>query len=507
MDDLRMANIDALTKEIDGFLVGVKECDALPADDSDASWKLHVSEDLIEARLETRPFAGQGTPLDADAVIAAIQEAGIQRGEEERIRAIVAQCNSGGSVIGKDALVAKGIPPVAPVEGRIEFLVSFEKVRLMDLDDEHAVDWKNLWRVPVVHVGDAIARVHLPSEGRPGIDVYGKPLLPRCPIPFNVKYGEGVVLSESEEEGGAEVITAREIGQPVFLNETLDVLPVLRLLGDVDIKSGDIEFIGSVVVCGSITDGFSVKAGRDVVVDGSVFNARVEAGGSCIVRCGIVGKLCEVRAVEDVRAGFVEYGKVVSGANIEILGYTLFAALEASKSVFVQGRNRRGIIGGTTVAGVMIKTLSAGSAKEPKTLLEAGRDVAGSAKIEKMKKQLNEMEEITAKIERSIHSLKGGDSENSPRSLSEDEDGKLMLLTNYHGKMDVYIKDLKEKIGEEKRVLLSEKKFFPIVRIRDVLHPNVTVKIWESLVLIFSKEVHVSFSYNRETGSIRKGAY
>lgn len=506
MDELRMANLERLVTEIDHFLSGTKEAGALPATENrDASWELRVSDDRLFAWLETYPPVGAGIPLDAAEIIEALEEAGLCLLDPGKIRMIVEECNKGAEVRGADALIASGTAPVDPVEGKIEFLVSFEKVKLVDETDERAIDWKNLWSIPIVHTGDIIARVHSPQEGVEGVDIYGRPLAPRRAAPFRVKFGEGVIASE--EDGTTEVLTARDVGQPVFRGGELDVLPVLEVPGDVDILSGDIDFIGSVVVHGSVTEGFSVKAGRDVSVSGSAFNARIEASGSCIVEGGIVGERCEIRAGEDIRAGFVEYGLLISGVNIEILGYTLFATLEARQSVLVQGKNRRGIIGGVTIGGTTIKTLSAGSAMEPRTLLEAGRDAVRNRNMAELTAKMAELEEMSKKIEQAMLSIKRPALGFDLERLSEEEKGKLFLLARYHKKVGQNVAELAGKIEDEKRAILAERKGTPLIKIRDKIHANVTLKIWESQLTVSSAEFCVGYYFDRKNGSIQKGLY
>ena len=216
MDDLRMANLERLMLEINHFLSGAKDSGVLPAEDRDAAWMLRVDKDRLSAWLETYPSVGNGASLDADEIITSIEESGVRFLDREKVRAIVAQCNNGKDVTGDDSLVAARTPPVNPSEGRIDFLVPFDKVRLVDETDERAIDWKNIWSIPVVHGGDIVARVHSPREGTEGVDIYGAPLLPPSPAPFRVKFGEGVIVGE--EDGVTEVLTARDVGQPILRN-------------------------------------------------------------------------------------------------------------------------------------------------------------------------------------------------------------------------------------------------------------------------------------------------
>lgn len=505
MDELRMANLEKLVREVDHFLSAVKDSGVLPVEDRDGSWKLRISEDHMSAWLETYPSVGRGAPLDTWEIIDAIEETGILHLDRDKVRSIVERCNGGGETAGEDALVASGSLPVHPVEGTIDFLVPFEKVRLIDENDERSIDWKRLWSIPTVHAGTAIARIHPPREGAAGLDIYGTSVPPPRPAPFRVRYGEGVIVSE--ENGVTEVLTARDLGQPVFRGGELDVLPVLVVEGDVNMLSGDIDFIGTVIVRGSVTAGFSVKAGRDAAVSGSVFNAFVEAAGNCIVEGGIVGEHCEIRAGEDIRAGFVEYGLLIAGENIEILGYTLFAALEARQSVLVQGKNRRGIIGGVTTAGTMIKALSAGSAMEPKTLLEAGRDAIRSRTIGELESKLNELEKMMKKIEMAMLSLRPATGAFDPQKLSEEIRGKLLLLAECHKKVESKKAELAMRIQDERRSMLAERKGSPVIKIRDRIHANVTVKIWESQVTVSLTESSGSYSFDRKTGTVQKGGF
>lgn len=508
MEDLRSANLEKLVKEIDCFLVAMEKTvrdSPFPLEDKDASWSVRISEDRLKTYLELYPAVGGGASLDPEEVFVSLEGQHILNIHRDRVFEAVEKCNGGKAVEGEEALVAYGVPPVPPEQGFVEFLVPIEKTKRTEETDGDPIDWKNLWTLPSVMEGTVIARVHPPLTGSFGTDVFGQPIPCAPPAQFRIKYGDGVTVTD--EAGIVKVVAARNVGQPVYRDDLLDVLPILFVQEDVDLASGDIDFIGSVVVKGSVTDGFSVRAGRDITVQGSVYNARISAGGSFIVKGGIVGENTEIRTGGDIRAGYVEYGKLISGVNIEVFGYTLFATMEARKSVFVQGRNRRGIIGGTCVAGQLIETLCAGSPMESQTILEVGKDPVRVRTVNELLARMEELEGMQRKVEGAIQSIKGPSEHFDLEVLSEDAKGKLFLLARYHKTMGNTLKALASRIDDEKRSMINDRKGSPRIKIRDRAYPNVSVKIWESTYILQSQEMFVSFFVDKESQKITKGVF
>jgi hypothetical protein len=91
--------------------------------------------------------------------------------------------------------------------------------------------------------------------------------------------------------------------------------------------------------------------------------------------------------------------------------------------------------------------------------------------------------------------------------LTEEEKEKLMLLARYHGTMKESIAGILHKIEDEKRTLAAGRKTVPRIRIRDRAYPNVTVRIWDSFLVLKSQEMYVSFSVDRERNAIAKGVF
>lgn len=507
MSDMRMANIDKLTGEIEKLLSGEVVSEHLPPapEDRDASWEIRVSDDRLSVYLDMYPSTGNGAPPDAAKICGELETMGVQNVDRDRVMALATLCGEGYPASGKDSLVARGIPPQAPVQGEIEFLVLMERAKRTEGDDS-PIDWKNLWITPSVHEGDVIARIHPPKEGTDGIDVFGNPLTAASQTIHRIRYGDGVTVAENGD-GTVEVVSARIVGQPIFRDNMLDVLPLLIINGDVDITTGNIDFSGSVLVTGSVLEGFSVRAERDVTVQGWVYNSRIHAGGSCVVRGGITGEGAFISSGEDIRIGVIEHAAVSSSRKVEVFGYALSATLEAGESVYVQGRNRRGIVSGSCIAGNSIEAISAGSPMESPTVLEVGRDPFRLRVIQELEQKKEAFLEMQTKIEKAILSIKGKEPSFDLEALTEDEKGKLFLLVRYHGKMKESVAELGARIDNEKRASIFEQRSLPRIRIRDRIYPNVTLKIWAQTLVIKQQESYVSFYIDNDRGEIARGVF
>ena len=72
--------------------------------------------------------------------------------------------------------------------------------------------------------------------------------------------------------------------------EKINVFPVYEVNGDVDYNTGNIDFVGTIVIRGNVRSGFKVKADGDIRIIGSVEGAELEAAGSIEISAGIIGQ-------------------------------------------------------------------------------------------------------------------------------------------------------------------------------------------------------------------------
>lgn len=133
-------------------------------------------------------------------------------------------------------------------------------------------------------------------------------------------------------------------------DKNIAVNTLLNVRRDVDYATGNISFVGDVVVHGGVRSGFSVK-GRNILVKGPVEGAVLEAGGSIQVEAGVKGdNQAKIRAKGSVKLGFCENALVSAEKNILVQGSSMHCKLFAGNALAVKER----LIGGEAVCRRMV---------------------------------------------------------------------------------------------------------------------------------------------------------
>lgn len=136
-------------------------------------------------------------------------------------------------------------------------------------------------KITSVLAGEILAIKKPPKDGIPGIDVTGKPVLPRAPKDEPILAGDGVKLIKDDT-----VAVAAISGRPVLEgveHRYLSVRPSYVVYGDVDVKVGNLKFNGDIIVRGSVLDGFRLEAAGDIEIFGDVLRSEVLAGGNILI--------------------------------------------------------------------------------------------------------------------------------------------------------------------------------------------------------------------------------
>jgi hypothetical protein len=187
-----------------------------------------------------------------------------------------------------------------------------------------------------------VARLHPPTKGQGGIDIFGKTVPANEGRELFIHLGENVILLEDEITFQA---TAR--GILVMERNTLSVSECLVLSGNVDMGTGNVRVdTGSVKVLGNVQAGFEVRAPKHVVVGGSIESATVVTGGNVEVSGGILmpdGGLVEGG---DVITSYMNNGRVLAHGNIVFKNEISNSNIQAFGKIIAE--KGKGIIQGGT---------------------------------------------------------------------------------------------------------------------------------------------------------------
>lgn len=339
----------------------------------DARCDLRQTPDGQSVVLDIMPAQG-GAPLKADAVLAGLTAMGVTCGiEHETIQKAVAA----GEAL--NLVVARVKPPVHGEDGRLEVLHSESRDRRPREDESGRIDYRDLGEITVVHPGEPLMRRIPATEGTPGLTLRGQ-LIPAR---------RGKEMAFAAQLDGAQcaaddpnLLVAAQVGLPIVVPGGMIVEPVYSV-SEVSTATGNIRFDGSVVIKGDVCAGMSIHVTGDIEVGGMVEAATLEAGGSIVIRGGVVGSLGRKEAVEHVvrcggsfHAAYAQQARIEAGDSLFIDDTAMQCELVATNHILVGGKRRGHIIGGRAQATLSIKGRVLGSPNRVATHFEIGVDPA-----------------------------------------------------------------------------------------------------------------------------------
>jgi uncharacterized protein (DUF342 family) len=308
------------------------------------------------------------------------------------------------------------------------------------------VDFKELNIIQNVVENQPLAKAMLPEMGTVGRTVTGKNIPAKNGRDISLPLGENVHVGEDEV-----TILASINGQVMLINGKINVQPIYTVKGDVNLKTGNIIFLGTVIITGSVDDGFSVKATGNIEVHGTVEKSELDAEGDIIVNQGINGKGAGiVRAGRSVWARFIENTQVEAGNMVSVADGIINSQVDAAKRIVCQGK-RAHIVGGKLRASEEINAKILGSpVSGTETILEVGFDPKSKSELERYSQIRNSSRKELEEIRRNLKTLINIKKEK--KSLPEDKEEDMRDLIE---RRDTLMKDYKK--AEEKIAQIQER--------------------------------------------------
>ncbi len=396
----------------------------------------------------------------------------------------------------RQGMIAEKIPAVESlpvVDGkdaviRILFEKPSQKPKLLN---NGSVDYKNFTNFIMVNKGDLLIKRTPPTEGSKGFDVTGAEIFPMPGKENIIEAMDGVTVNEDKTE-----YRAKCSGHVVFTGTMISVLPLLSVDGNVDYRTGNINFEGTVYVSKDVLTGFSVNA-DDIIIEGIDEDAVLTARNSINIKVGIkgLGNKGYVKAGVDVVTGYSENSRISARGSIEIKKYCFNSALSANR-IFTSSKDAI-VNGGSLRAFSVVHLHNAGSKGTNDMLIEAGTSQEMEERAYNIKAELEQLGETLKKI---MSVLSQTDLKN-PAVVKNPKVRKLLetasMLKRKQSLLEAKLEETKKKSCHPD----------PRIIIENNARAGIKIKIFNSQIVLKTDMTKVEFYFDRETEDISFQSY
>ncbi|RPJ07977.1 MAG: DUF342 domain-containing protein, partial [Spirochaetaceae bacterium] len=386
--------VDKIVKRADGKYVRIAGYEYNPANDSVMS--VSVTDMEMRAYVTIQPPGQGGADTDGETIRAFLQNNRIVFG----IKDDVLETLEAKPIYNDEVLVAEGTKPQNGNDARIVYNFKIDHSTVDFKEKNGKVDFKELNLIENVVAGQQLAK-KIPAElGQAGHTVTGKTLPAKPGKDTSIPIGKNVAIAEDKCS-----VISNINGQVVVLNQKINVEPVYTVTSDVNLHTGNILFLGAVIIKGNVEDGFSVKAAGNIEVIGNVGKSMIDAEGDVIVHQGILGKNeGKVRSGKSVYAKFIEHAVVEAEENVCVTDGILHSKVDSNKRIICQGR-RASIVGGQLRAAEEINAKNLGSVAGAETVLEVGYDPKSKARLVMLQERHDNFTKELEELDRNINTI------------------------------------------------------------------------------------------------------
>ncbi|MHB1167385.1 MAG: DUF342 domain-containing protein [Carboxydocellales bacterium] len=467
------------TTEMDGKPVKIAEAVNLnPVAGQVTAW---VSHDEMEASIRVVPPNHGGTPVNLEQCMAALANQGVVYGI---IEANVQRALDLGNQ-SEEVTVAVGTPmdPGRNAELNYNFNFGGIKIQPKELEDGRA-DFYNLNLIQNVTNGQVLVTKTPLYEGTDGKAVTGKVIPTKPGKDVTIKAGKNTELIDNNT-----TLIAADNGHVVFTGGKISVLPVYEVQGDVDFSTGNVDFVGNVVIKGNVTEGFVVKSQGDVEVRGSIAGGSVYVEGHLQIKNGIqgVGK-GTVKCGGNIFTKFIENARVKADGDI-IVGEAIMHSYVYAKGNIQVGGRKGVIVGGVTGAGNEITAKIVGSSFSTNTELEAGVNPELREKYNETVKNLEEANKNLNKTQQAFNLLKH--MENTLGELPTDKKAMLVKVSRAQFQLMALVQSLTEQVQAQEVEMESNKR--GKINISNLAHPGVKITVAQAVFYVVDPLQFTSF--------------
>lgn len=462
---------------------------------ADALVLVDIANDEMKATITVTPPAIGGAEVNAHQIETLLSNRGIVAGiDREKIEEFVDN-----PVYNVPCTVAEA---VLPIDGRDAYIAyNFEtdttKLRFKEASDGR-VDFKEHNLIQNVVEGQPLAQKMLAEQGKAGKTILGRYLEAKNGKDINLPLGKNVIVDTD-----GRTILASTNGQVLLIGDKINVEPVMQIAGNVSIKTGNITFLGTVIVKGNVDDGFNIKASGNIEVYGTVGKSILEADGDIVVSQGVLG-----RDEGYVRAGRSLWAKFIQNTKVEVEEFIIVAEgiinshVTCNKKILLQGK-RASIMGGHIFATEEIYTKNLGSpGGGSETIIEVGYDPRARRRLSELQEQQGLLIRELDEIELNLQTL-----ENTKKVRKTLPHDKEESLVKYTARKNEIVEESETMSAEIQQIqqYLRDLKVIGKVSVMGTVHAGVKIHVRDAIDDVRTDVKAVTFFY--EDGFVRRGKY
>lgn len=439
-----------------------------------------ISDDMLLAKISLYPGINNDKKVTLQQVILLLTDKHkVSPGyiDETALQEAIKQLNDGYIVEG--VIVCRGTPAVNGKNAVIEYLFERPSVKPKLLSNGK-VDYKEFTKFIFVEKDQLVVKRTPADKGKPGRNITGNVINPVEGEDRQVEVVDGVYANLEKTE-----FRAKYNGHIILAGNTITVLPLLQVDGDVDMRVGNIRFEGTIHITGNVQSGFIIEA-DDIVVDGIVENAELKARNTIVIRRGIKGIISKgfVKAGGNVSVGYCENAKIATGGELTIEKYCFNSFIEAN-SVTAVGKDAV-ISGGELKVFSTLRVSKIGSKSSGKMEVAIGYSPLLQSKAEKVKVEITQLSESIGRISEALAKVNISDEkiQNNP---------KVKMLIDSAEAFKRRLPLLEKKYNDLNAKSVCDA---PKIIVEDIIYPGVELKILGVSRTIKAEMTKVEFTYN-----------
>lgn len=452
----------------------------------DADITIQMDPDKMAAFISFSRSEGTGRKITMDRIHQAIEAQGITKGIiPEAMETIQQAVEQEEPVSGLH--FAQGQSAEEGGQEKLQFLIAMASGKNVTILADGRADYRNKDQITRVKAGTQIAKLLPPlSEPQSGWDITGKEIKPFTNKNRTIEIGENIEAQEEEE--GIKLLVATADGEIQYEKNTIQVLATHTVQGNVNLKTGNIKFPGTVQVTGDVESGFVVMSGGDIKIAGGVDAALLSAAGDILIKGGVKGgRRGVLRAKQNIFAAFVEQATVLAVQDIKFSKAVMRSNIKANGRLLLPEKGR--VIGGTLKVKFGLETGNLGSDRGITTQIHFGQDYLVEDQISVEEKEIKKIQGQMAALDRA---MKQKDKLSNKQELQQMFNQKTKMIKLLE-KRNLRLFMLKERF---------EQHFDSAIIVRGTAYPGVVLESHGRIYEVPGEKKSVAYVFDTDLGRI-----